>query len=453
MAYTEQDFSNTARPLAQALIIHAMTAGRKFGITDAKVSISLRDSQKNSVEKGVVSESSGGISCNVSITLYAGDRVLNFTQNTFDPGALKAAIDKNAEAIGLVPPNPNKRLLEPSKVFKGKAADLGLYDETPASTEELIDFAKKAEAAALALDGVNKTRATQIEKKDFFLLMLATNGLDICEKSTTYSASILAVAEKNGEMQIAYDYATARRFADLGNPESMGANAANDALSKLSPGLPETGAMPIVLSPDAAEEFFSSVYEALNGDAVYEETTFWKDKIGQQVMSRGVTLVDDPTIEKGISSGQIDSSGMEMKKITFIEDGVLKAFNMTLMQARQLGASPIGRNDGATNGIVLPGTKTPEDLIKDIADGIYIKGFKGGATDVNTGAYSCPAEGFLIKNGKITAQAVDGFVVSGNLKEMFMRVSLANDTPKMPDTKHSLSAPTTRIDNVMIAGK
>jgi hypothetical protein len=53
----------------------------------------------------------------------------------------------------------------------------------------------------------------------------------------------------------------------------------------------------------------------------------------------------------------------------------------------------------------------------------------------------------------VTDIAVAGFVVSGNLKDMFMKAQIANDTPDLPSTRHQMAAPTTRIDGLTIAGK
>lgn len=149
----------------------------------------------------------------------------------------------------------------------------------------------------------------------------------------------------------------------------------------------------------------------------------------------------------------MDSSGQKSEPVTFIQNGVLKQFNVDLLAARQLGVDPIGRNDGTTNVSVLPGTASVEELIGDIKDGIYIRSFKGGTADTNNGTFSRPATGTLIKDGKVTGQAVDGFIVSGNLKEMFMKVAIANDTPAHPNTRYTIAAPTTRINGMTIAGK
>ncbi len=88
--------------------------------------------------------------------------------------------------------------------------------------------------------------------------------------------------------------------------------------------LPATGEMPIVLDNSAAESFFSSVYSAIGGTALYRGTTFLKGKLNQQVMSPEITIVDDPLVARGIGSRHVDTAGLEEKPITFVENGDLE---------------------------------------------------------------------------------------------------------------------------------
>jgi len=176
--------------------------------------------------------------------------------------------------------------------------------------------------------------------------------------------------------------------------------------------------------------------------------------MGQKVMSEDVTLVDDPRIPRGVGSSITDSAGQESKKITFVKNGVLKQFNYDLISARRMGVEPIGRNNGPTNSSILPGKKSPEDLLNGIKEGIYIDSFTGGFADTNTDIFSRQARGKMIKNGKILEdKPVSGFVVAGDLSKMFQDLVLANDTPSLPSTRHGLAAPTTLINKVKIAGK
>lgn len=454
MTTSKQEFLKTARPLAQSLIDYARTAGQAYGITDARIVISGADKNETSVEKGQVTRAVAGKTYNAGVTLYAGDRVLSFSKNTLDEAALKAAMLENMKVIHIVPENPGKRPLESGKVFKGaQAADLDLCDANPPAQAELVQYAKDVEAAALAQPGVKTTRSVSVAKNESHLLILATNGQDFAESRTLYSAGASVIAADKNGMQIDGERSIARHFNDMAQPQQLGKEAGHNAVSKLDSSLPATGDMTIVLDNSAAESFFASVYDAIGGTAIARGASFLKNKIGQQVMNPGITIEDDPSIPRGLGSGQADTAGLEMKKITFVENGVLKSYDVSLSEARQLGIAPIGRENGATNTRVLPGAQTPDELIKDIKEGIYIKGFNGGTVNVNNGLHSRQAYGNLIKDGKVTDIAVSGFVVSGNLRDMFMKAVVANDTPALPSTKHSLAAPTTRIDGITIAGR
>ena len=449
------DFTNEARPLASELLDFAIKAGKPYGITDAKVEISSKQSQENDLENGVLVKAASGAIRHVSVTLYADDHILSFTKNTLDKDVLCDAMMQNMKVIHLVPRTPHNRLLEKSKVYQGPVADLDLYDPQPASTATMIDYARSIEAAAKAYPGIKMVETVSVGKDVGQSLVLATNGIDSYEAKTLYSASAMVIAEDKNGMESDYDYSTARHFADLGDPAEIGRKAAQNTVQRLGATLPATGDMPIVLDRDAATTFFNSVYATIGGTQVYRETTFMKDKLGQQVMSPEVTIVDMPQIPRGIASSQTDNAGQEMPEVTFIKDGVLQRFNLTLLQARQLGQEPMGRDHagGGTNTRVYPGVKTPSELMADIQNGIYILGFHGGQADPNTGVFSKQAHGLIIENGKVTDKAVAGFVVSGNLKDMFMDVALANDTPPLPNTRHTLAAPTTRINKVTIAGQ
>ena len=451
----EKDFLDKVRPIAETLIDYAASAGKAYGITDAKVSIVVNEKLKDGVDKGAVTEIVAGTQQAVTITLYAGHRSMTFQKNTLDIQKLREAMEENMQVIHLVPENENNLLLEKEKVAKQPdSGKLELYEEKQPGQREMIDYARKFEEAALAVPGVKTADRISVSKAAKQFYSLATNGLSLHVARTTYTASGEVIAESANGMEADGDYSQANYFSDMTNPAELGRRAAENTVSKLDSIVPQTGEMPIVLNQDAAEAFFrDTVLQAIDGSAVFNGSTFLKGKEGQQVMSKGITLVDDPLIVRGLSSGTLDSAGLEMKPVTFIEDGILKKFNASVREARQIGVEPVGREDGPTNGIVLPGTQSPEKLIADIKQGIYIKGFNGGTVNTTNGTHSREAYGLLIKDGKITNTAVSGFVISGNLKKMFMSVTLANDTPKQPNTKHRIVVPTMRIDGCMVAGQ
>ena len=453
MTYKKEDFETTARPLATDLIDFAKKSGtKKNPVTDVKIVISATDETEIEVEKGQTAREVTGQSQDVSITLYAGSRSISFTKNTLDQEALKTAIKQNIAALKIAPENEDKRLLDAADVYTGSEGNLDLYDESAPDRKTLVDFAKQVEGSAMKVKGTKTTRSVSISENKSHLLVMATNGVDIINSKTLYRAYASVIAEDKNGMQIDGESTIARHFSDLKKATKLGQEAGKNAVSRLSPDLPDTGEYTIILYNDAAQSFFSSVMDSIKGSAVYQGSTFLKDKLNTKILPEDITIVDDPRIKKGLGSRTQDTAGVEAKKVTFIKKGVLKAFNVTLASARKLGVAPIGRQNGITNASVLPGTKTPAELMSDVKYGILIKGFNGGTVNISSGTYSRQAYGLMIKDGKVTKKAVEGFVVSGNLKEMFQNVSIADDTPAHPAGSR-LVAPTTRINHVTIAGK
>lgn len=453
MKLTKEEFENLARPLAEKLIDHAKTNGEDFGITDVKVAIYNAREESTDVTNGQISEAVIGEDWSVGITLYAGNRMMAFGKNTLDFDDLAATIDANMKVIHIVPENADKRLLESNKVYKGEVDDLDLFDQAPPTHEQMVDFAKKVEEGAHSVDGVKSARGNSFGSQYMHALTIATNGIDKVTSKTKYQAGISIVAEDESGMQIDGNYCMARHFADLADPFELGREAAENAVAKLGATLPTSKEASIILSPDAARTFFSSLLQAIDGTSVYREATFMKDKVGEQVMNESITIEDDPHIKRAFGSYSTDSAGIKTEKLTFIEKGVLKQFAVDLDEARKLGLDPIGREDGFANLKVLPGDQSPDDLMADIRDGFYIKGFQGGTANVNNGQFSRQAYGSVIKDGKITDEAVAGFVVSGNLKDMFMKAVVADDTPELPNPHSTSAIPTTRIDGIKIAGR
>lgn len=451
----EKDFLNKVKPIARTLINFAMAEGKPYGVTDAKVEIGSVETQRGGVEKGEVSEVVSGAKLGVAVTIYAGTRSMSFSKNTLDEKKIMDAIRDNVQVIGLVPENPNNVLLPADMVQKQEEDNLDLFEENQADQAQLIDYARRFESGALSVPGIKTTDRMHVTKKSGQTYTLATNGLERHTAGTRYVATGEMIAEAaDGTMEGGYDASVATHFSDMTDPTELGRRGAEESVSRLNPTLPATGAMPIILNHDAGEEFISeAVMGAINGGAVFANDTFLKGKVGERVMSESVTIVDDPTIPRGLGSGTLDSAGLAMKPVTFVENGILKTFNCSVMEANQIGVEPIGREDGPTNTIVQPGTQTPEQLMADIKEGIYVTGFNGGTVLTSNGTHSREAHGYLIKDGKITNQPVAGFVVSGNLKEMFMNVALANDTPQLPSTKYSIAVPTMRINGCTIAGQ
>ncbi|MDH3264453.1 MAG: metallopeptidase TldD-related protein, partial [Paracoccaceae bacterium] len=145
---------------------------------------------------------------------------------------------------------------------------------------------------------------------------------------------------------------------------------------------------------------------------------------GQQIASRGVTVLDDGTIPDRRGSLTIDDEGTPSGKNVLIEDGILIGLMQDRQNARLMGVSPTGNGrrqsyahppmPRMTNTYMLAGKDEPEGIVASLKDGIYAVGFGGGQVDITNGkfVFSC-TEAYRVRNGKVGA-AVKGATLIGD---------------------------------------
>ena len=258
-------------------------------------------------------------------------------------------------------------------------------------------------------------------------------------------------------MERDYDWATAVHLEDLPEPEEIGRRAGEQAVKRLGPRKVETAQVPIIYDPRVSEAIPTHLAGAINGAAVARGTTFLKNKMGEQVMAKGLTIIDDPLRRRGLRSKGFDGEGIATKRRALIEDGVLKTWVLDLRSARQLGLKTTGNasrgtssppTPSATNLHLEAGTISRDDLIKGVEQGFYVTEMMGRGINIVTGDYSRGATGFWIENGEIAAP-VSEVTIAGNLQDMFMQMTPADDLV----FRYGTNAPTVRVDGMTVAGK
>jgi len=258
-------------------------------------------------------------------------------------------------------------------------------------------------------------------------------------------------------MERDYDYSGAVYAEDLRSPEDIGRTAGEKAVRRLNPKKVETAQVPVVYDSRASRSLISHFAAAVNGSSIARDTSFLKDSMGELVFNEGITLVDDPHRRRGLRSKPFDAEGVANQRREVIQDGRLTTWFLDLRSSRQLGLETTGhaaRSTGsppgpsATNLYIEAGNASPEDLIKDIDSGFYVTELIGFGVNGLTGDYSRGASGFWIENGEI-AYPVSEMTIAGNLKDMFLNLTPANDLI----FRYGVDAPTLRVDGMTIAGK
>lgn len=221
-----------------------------------------------------------------------------------------------------------------------------------------------------------------------------------------------------------------QRYADL---------ALEKAITNLQSVPTKAGKMDVVLAPGwPGIILHEAVGHSLEGDCNRKKTSVFSDMIGQKIAAKGVTVLDNGTIENRRGSLKIDDEGTPTQATTLIEDGVLVGYMHDRLSARMMGhkATGNGRRENykhaplprMTNTYMLNGDKSPEEIISSVNNGIYCVSFGGGQVDTTSGKFVFSAsEAYKIVDGKI-AEPVKGATLIGSGAESLKNISdIGND--------------------------
>src|SRR5690348_16080576 len=224
------------------------------------------------------------------------------------------------------------------------------------------------------------------------------------------SVSAVPIAQAEGAtMQRDYWYSASRTLQKLESPESVGQKAAERTLRRVGARKVATQKVPVIFDPMVARGLIDHVFDAVNGDAIYRQSSYLAGKLGEQVAGENITIVDDGTMVGGFGSSPFDGEGVPTRRTIVIERGVLKSYLLNTYTARKLKLQTTGNaargltgspGMGSGNVFLLPGTKTPSEIIRDVRSGLYVTEFLGFGVNLVTGDFSRGASGLWVENGE-----------------------------------------------------
>ena len=204
------------------------------------------------------------------------------------------------------------------------------------------------------------------------------------------------------------------------------------------------GEMEVVLGPGwPAVLLHEAVGHGLEGDFNRKGSSVYSGKIGQQVAAKGVTVIDDGTIEHRRGSLSVDDEGTETQRTVLIEDGILVNYMQDRQNARLMGmeATGNGRRESyaalpmprMTNTYMTGGNHDPEEMIKSVKKGIWAVDFGGGQVDITSGnfVFQC-TEAYMIEDGKVGAPVKNATLI-GHGPTSLNRVSMIGNDFAMDD--------------------
>ncbi|MDX2179815.1 MAG: TldD/PmbA family protein [Bryobacteraceae bacterium] len=339
-------------------------------------------------------------------------------------------------------------------------ADLALYSPEVAALSAAwkIEQARVAEETALSADP--RIANSEGASFDTYLSERAfanSRGFVGGYRSSSCSMSVVPVAKDGDKMERDYWYTIARTPARLDPAVEVGKRAAARVVRRLGSRKPPTRKAPVVFEPRVARSLLANLFEAVSGDSIYRQSSFLNGRLGERVASERVTVFDDPTIPGLFGSYPFDDEGVSARKKIVVENGVLRTYLHNTYTAKKLETVTTGNAGRGLAGnayvdhgnfYLSAGELTPEKIISQTGDGLYVTELLGQGVNIVNGDYSRGAAGLWIENGEL-AYPVSEITIAGNLAQMFREIdAIGNDLV----FQGSIAAPTIRIGEMTVSG-
>jgi TldD protein len=308
------------------------------------------------------------------------------------------------------------------------------------------------------------------------VIIINSDG-DFVRDSRENLAFLVHAVVSNGErVEVGYESAggfTGFEFFDKNAPEDIAQKALNRALTQLEAPFAPSGTMPVVLSSEAGGTMIhEAIGHGLEADIAGNGLSVYSDKIGEPVASNLITVIDDSSLAGKRGFYRFDDEGTYSDRNVLVENGVLKKYMSDRLSYIKYGYELTGNGRRQSyehvpivrmsNTMIAPGKSNPEDIIKSVDNGIFVKKMGGGQVNTITGDFVFDVmEGYTIKNG-VAGGAVSGATLMGNGPEILKNIDMVGndlgfgigtcgkDGQGVPVAD---AQPTLRIPSIIVGGK
>lgn len=466
----------TLQKLLNQLLSGSVDDGDLYFQYQARESWILEDHQ---IKTGTFDLSQG-----VGVRALSGEKAGLAYTNTLDKENLLQSI-KMARNVALHGREDERKIAHPiskADTFIAKPNNDLLYSSnnpllmTDSATK--VGWLKSIDTMAHALDPRVKKVKASLQGSYTIVLILNNDGQLIYDVRPLVRFSVNVLVEEKGRKESGSGSGGGRiDYTTLMTDEGMTRfvqRAVHEATLNLRAEPAPAGSMPVVLGPGwAGVLLHEAVGHGLEGDFNRKGLSAYSGKLGQQVASSAVTIVDNGTLPDRRGSLMVDDEGTPTQCTTLIENGILKNYMQDRLNARLMGLNPTGNGrresfahlpmPRMTNTYMLAGEYSPTDIISSVKKGLYAANLDGGQVDITSGQFVfATSEAYLIEDGKIT-RPVKGATLIGNGPEAMQRVSMVgNDLALDPGVgtcgKNGQSVPvgvgqpTLKVDSLVVGG-
>lgn len=439
------------------------TRGAAMGFTDMEVYYQSNREVNIKVFKGEIDTYSiatdGGLAFRGR---YAGKMGYGYTE-LIDLSALDGLLEGAKASAQAIDSEETEPLYEGPFAYE----TAHLYHETveQITPEALISFLQEVEAECFRLDSrVTLVPYCMAEIFSFERMIANTTGLNQSEKGNLGALILNAVVRQENDTKSSFKFWLMPTLESL-DPKAAAKEVVAEALSFLGAEPAVSGNYPVLLRHTAAANLLGSFASVFFASNVQKGRSLLKGRVGEQIASPILTLVDDPFRPLGLASRSFDSEGVPSRRLNLVENGQLTTLLHNLKSAEVDGVASTGHGHktsykGAvaiapSNLYVQPGTPSLEEMVAEVEEGVLItdlQGLHSGANPVS-GDFSLAANGYLIKSGKID-RPVNQITVAGNFFTLLQEIEVVgSDLAFRPPMGGYVGSPSLRIKSLAVTGK
>lgn len=382
--------------------------------------------------EGEVESLSSASSAGVGIRVIVDGRQGFAYAGSLDEDVVTETLAEARDNVVFATPDDAVGLAVPDGVL---ATDIDVWDESVLSTptERKVEMALELERLVRNAD----PRVRQVSSADYGDMagesaIATSTGITARSRRTVCSVAADAIAGQGADSMTGVGFSAGRGPGDLDL-----SRAAHDAVTRavrmLGATKAKSGHCTVIFDPRVTSTLVGIVSSALSGEAVTKGRSFFAGRVGEEVATSGVTVVDDPTDTRAFGASSFDSEGLACRRNVLVDGGVLQGFVFDTTSARRARvtstASAVRGGYGGTPTagcralLLSPGEKDLDEILAAVGEALYVQSISGVHSGVNSvsGDFSVGAEGLMVRNGAM-AEPVREVTIASTLQRMLQSV-------------------------------
>lgn len=417
------NFSKSPEQLT-SLADQVLSLAKEQGADHAQVSLSQGQGLSLQMRQGQVLARTREMHSGLSLTLFRDGKRASVNTTDLSPKTLTELV-KAASNIARYTGEDTAAGPASAEQLCQEPRDLDLFHPWALDEQHAVELAHALESGIASAGHQVVSDGTWVSSIQSYFQLASSEGFNQGTAQSFHSLAAKALARNSEHSQLDFWVDSARNAQHLIDPRQIGYTAGKGALAYLQRRDLSSRRCNVLFDPRSASSLLGHLVQAISAQALYMNASFLREQLGQQILSKHLSLHEDPFIPGGAASMNFDADGIAPRQRDLVTEGVLQGYLLSLYGSRRLGLAPTGNGSGPSN-LRLRSSLTGDgddlaSMLKKLGTGLLVTSLAGNGVRLISGDYSRGAMGFWVVDGQIQ-HAVTGITIASNLKQMFLGI-------------------------------